>query len=108
MSLARAQLDAALAGMATTADPQMPFPSSEIGSLADLLGDDRADLARRGGMVCPCCSTPTRRVVRVRPGGARKWVAACAMCAGKLLAGNPATLVGGHVRPRTYRVRRAG
>ncbi|GEM_PF-5893874 len=127
MSLARAQLDAALAGTSgpepaiqsgamqgtrperATAEPRMLFPSSEIGSLAELLGDSRAgDTRRPGGVVCPCCSSPTRRVVRVRPGGARRWVAACAMCAGRLLAGNPATIVGGHVRPRAARIRRAG
>lgn len=120
MSLARVQLDQALADQAglaqgdvaedidagpLTPEPPAPmaFPSTEIGSLADLLGDQSP--RRTGGVVCPCCASPTRRVVRVRPGGARRWVAACAMCAGKLLAGHPETLVGGSIRPRT---RRAG
>ena len=112
MSLARAQLDQAISRdddtsligvdpSAPYAHPPVPFPSTEIGSLAELLDDQHPK--RIGGMVCPCCTNPTRRAVRVRPGGARRWVAACAICAGKLLAGHPETLVGGHVRPRAKR-----
>ncbi|MEM9372691.1 MAG: hypothetical protein AAGA55_03525 [Planctomycetota bacterium] len=114
MSLARTQLDAMLAAPAddaggTVVRPETPhasgevMPSSEIGTLSELLVEEHP--RRSGGVVCPCCGTPTRRVVRVRPGGAGRWVAACAICAGKLLAGHPATLVGGAVRPRA---RRAG
>lgn len=109
MSLARIQLDDALARQIPRtpskpeAAPQGVYPSSEIGSLADLLCDDEP--RRHGGMVCPCCGTTTRRVVRVRPGGAGRWIAMCAICAGKMLAGHPATVVGGRVRPR---IKRAG
>lgn len=109
MSLARIQLDDALqrqqpaGGGVPEVQPQSVYPTSEIGSLADLLCADEP--RRHGGMICPCCDHTTRRVVRVRPGGAGRWVAVCAMCAGKLLAGHPATVVGGRVRPR---VKRAG
>lgn len=109
MSLARIQLDNAVSRSASAplgeagVPAQNVFPSSEIGSLADLLCADEP--RRHGGIVCPCCDKPSRRVVRVRPGGNGRWVAVCAMCAGKLLAGHPATVVGGRVRPRT---RRAG
>ena len=97
----RDQLDRAVRSY--QASPMPLFPSTELGSLADLLGEDEP--RRGGGVVCPCCRSTTRRVVRVRPGGASRWIAVCAMCAGKLLAGHPATVVGGRVRPR---LRRAG
>lgn len=81
------------------------FPPAEgLGSLAELLGEQAAGAAR-GGIVCPCCRGHARRVVRARPGGASRWVALCAICAGRLLAGRPGTVVGGRVRPR---LRRAG
>lgn len=84
--------------------PAQAFPSSEeIGSLAELLGAD--DARPTGGVVCPCCQRQARRVVRARPGNARKWVAVCAICAGRLLAGHPGTIVGGRINPR---MRRAG
>ena len=81
------------------------FPSSEgMGSLAELLGEHDGT-PRAGGVVCPCCRGHAKRVVRARPGWARQWVAVCAICAGRLLAGHPGTIVGGRVRPR---LRRAG
>ncbi|MCC5822373.1 MAG: hypothetical protein LAT64_06530 [Phycisphaerales bacterium] len=84
--------------------PRSAFPPAEgLGSLAELLDEQTA--AARGGIVCPCCRGQTKRVVRARPGGASRWVAVCAMCAGRLLAGHPGTVVGGRVRPR---LRRAG
>lgn len=73
-------------------------PSADLGSLAELLGE--ASGAGRGGVVCPCCRGHARRVVRARPGGASRWVAVCAICAGRLLAGHPGTVVGGRIRPR--------
>jgi hypothetical protein len=91
----------------------LAFPSSQgLGSLAELLDEDDA-LGRGGGMVCPCCQGLAKRVVRARPGGAGGgaggraggWVAVCAICAGRLLAGHPGTVVGGRVKPR---LRRAG
>lgn len=76
------------------------FPASDgIGSLAELLGEHDG-APRGGGVVCPCCRGHAKRVVRARPGGARRWVAVCAICAGRLLAGHPGTIVGGRVRPR--------
>jgi hypothetical protein len=104
MSIARAQLDSALAASRPEANVVAPaelFPSSEIGSLADLLLDDEP--SRRGGIICPCCRGCTPRVVRVRPGGAKRWLAVCAICAGRMLAGHPQTVVGGRVRPRLKR-----
>lgn len=102
MSLAHAQLDASVSAPTT---PPAGFPSSEeIGSLADLLGDPSPRTG--GGVVCPCCGGMARRVVRARPGGAGRWVAVCAICAGRLLAGHPGTIVGGRVRPRLRRVNR--
>lgn len=83
----------------------MAFPPSRgIGSLAELLGEDDAS-GRGGGVVCPCCRGHAKRVVRARPGGAAGWVAVCAICAGRLLAGHPGTVVGGRIKPR---LRRAG
>ncbi|RMH30739.1 MAG: hypothetical protein D6692_01455 [Planctomycetota bacterium] len=104
MSIARAQLDSALARSRHDDGVVAPgeiFPSSEIGSLADLLLDDEP--SRRGGIICPCCRGCTPRVVRVRPGGAKRWLAVCAICAGRMLAGHPQTIVGGRVRPRLKR-----
>jgi hypothetical protein len=86
-------------------DADAAYPSCEaLGSLADLLRDHERS-ARAGGVVCPCCRGHARRVVRVRLGGASRWVATCAICAGRLLAGHPGTTVGGRIRPR---LRRAG
>lgn len=80
------------------------FPSTEgMGTLADLL-DEHDGSPRGGGVVCPCCRGVAKRVVRARPGGARQWVAVCAICAGRLLAGHPGTIIGGRVRPRLRRV----
>ncbi len=87
----------------TTEEPAFP-PSEGLGSLAEFLRR-HDDSARSGGVVCPCCRGTTRRVVRARPGNAARWVAVCAMCAGRMLAGHPGTVVGGRVRPR---LRRAG
>lgn len=84
---------------------ELAFPPSEgLGTLAEFLRQHDT-VARSGGVVCPCCRGTTRRVVRARPGNAARWVAVCAMCAGKLLAGHPGTVVGGRIRPR---LRRAG
>lgn len=111
MSHARVQSDPLspigprLAGAFDEAEPAPAFPSSErMGSLAELLGEHDGSM-QGGGVVCPCCRGSAKRVVRARPGGARHWVAVCAICAGRLLAGHPGTIVGGRVRPR---LRRAG
>lgn len=79
-------------------------PTADVGSLAELLGEAAVG-PRGGGFVCPCCGGRAPRVVRARPGGSSRWVAVCAICAGRLLAGHPATVVGGRISPR---LRRAG
>lgn len=92
-------------GLATEPVEDLAFPPSDgLGSLAEFLRQHDTT-ARSGGVVCPCCRGTTRRVVRARPGNAARWLAVCAMCAGRMLAGHPGTVVGGRVRPR---LRRAG
>lgn len=89
------------AALPVPALPALEHPTTELGSLAEMLGEEA--IARRGGVVCPCCQGLTPRVVRVRPGGTRRWLAVCAICAGRMLAGHPGTVVGGRVRPRFKR-----
>lgn len=92
-------------GVALAVPEDVAFPPSDgLGSLNEFLRQHDTN-ARSGGVVCPCCRVTTRRVVRARPGNAARWLAVCAMCAGRMLAGHPGTVIGGRVRPR---LRRAG
>ncbi len=56
--------------------------------------------------ICPCCSRPAKRAIRVRDARGRGWSAVCAMCAAALLAEFPDSVVAGAVRPLRRRRRR--